>query len=102
MRHPVTYRLSLGEPQRHRRSVMTPLRFLATLALVLVVLAGVLTAPASSDDAGKHRGWEPVPTTAADWSAVAAALGRQGALASNNTVYRVGFPRRDLTVTSYG
>jgi len=81
---------------------MTSLRSLGTLALVVIVLAGVLTTPASSDDAGKHRGWEPVATTAADWSAVAAALGRQGTLMDNNTVYRVGFPRRDLTVSSYG
>ena len=78
-----------------------PLERLALLALLAFAFV-VAIAAASPASAGKHRGWEPVPTTVADWSGVAAALGRQGTLMSDNTVYRVSFPRRDLTVTSYG
>lgn len=44
---------------------------------------------------------EPVTTSEEDWEPVAAALGREGTL-SDGTVYRVGFPRRDLGVTSRG
>ncbi|EME60922.1 DUF1259 domain-containing protein [Amycolatopsis decaplanina] len=40
-------------------------------------------------------------TTEADWKGVADALGRSGKL-SGETVYRVGFPRRDLPVVSKG
>lgn len=43
----------------------------------------------------------PVQTSEADWQAVSDALGRRGKL-SNGTVYRVSFPRSDLTVTSKG
>jgi hypothetical protein len=43
----------------------------------------------------------PVQTSEADWRPVADALGRQGKL-SNGAVYRVSFPRSDLTVTSKG
>ncbi|WP_246633692.1 DUF1259 domain-containing protein [Pseudonocardia nigra] len=43
----------------------------------------------------------PVPTSEGDWQGVAEALGRQGTL-SNETVYRVSFPRADLSVTSQG
>lgn len=42
----------------------------------------------------------PVETTEADWAAVAEALGRPGKLSDG--VYRVGFPRTDLTVRSMG
>jgi hypothetical protein len=45
---------------------------------------------------------QPVQSSEADWKPVADALGRSGQLASANTVYRVGFPRRDLSVTSQG
>jgi hypothetical protein len=45
---------------------------------------------------------QPVQTGEADWKPVADALGRPGQLASGNTVYRVGLPRRDLSVTSQG
>lgn len=44
----------------------------------------------------------PVTTREADWKPVADALGRAGQLASGGTVYRVSFPRRDLSVTSKG
>jgi hypothetical protein len=84
-----------------RRPIFS-LKRLGLLTLALFGVAGVLVAGAASDDHGKHRGWEPVPTTVADWSSVAAALGRPGMLSKDNTVYRVSFPRRDLTVTSYG
>jgi len=74
---------------------------LETLVLASFVAGAVLITSAASDN-GKHRGRQPVATTAADWAGVADALGRQGTLMNGNTVYRVGFPRRDLTVTSYG
>lgn len=56
--------------------------------------------------AGRHQpdddGFrQPVQTTVADWGPVAGALGRSGKL-NSGTVYRVGFPRGDLKVTSYG
>ncbi len=45
---------------------------------------------------------QPVPTVDADWQQqVAAALGRPGKV-MGGAVYRVGFPRRDLKVVSYG
>ena len=44
---------------------------------------------------------QPVGTTEADWQPVAQALGRPGKLSSDGLVYRVSFPRSDLTVTSY-
>ncbi|MGP3918370.1 DUF1259 domain-containing protein [Nonomuraea sp. 10N515B] len=43
-----------------------------------------------------------VKTTEADWRAVARALGRPGKLSADGTVYRVGFSRTDLGVTSHG
>ena len=41
-------------------------------------------------------------TTEADWAGVVAAAGRAGTLAADGTSYRIGFPRRDLSVTSAG
>lgn len=49
----------------------------------------------------RHGVIQPVPTVDADWQQVAAALGRPGKV-MGGTVYRVGFPRRDLKVVSYG
>jgi hypothetical protein len=45
---------------------------------------------------------QPVTTTDADWTGVAHAAGRAGVLNREGTVYRIGFPRSDLAVTSYG
>jgi len=89
-----------------RRNVLR----VAALAPATVAAAGIPAAAAAdpgdaADGAGHglgHRhGRAPVVTTEADWAAVATVLGRAGTL-SGGTVYRVGFPRRDLTVTSYG
>jgi hypothetical protein len=44
---------------------------------------------------------KPVQTNDADWKSVAHTLGRPGRL-SGGSVYRVSFPRSDLTVTSQG
>lgn len=44
---------------------------------------------------------QPVQTSEADWRPVADALGRPGKL-SDNTVYRVSFPRSDRAVVSQG
>ena len=46
-------------------------------------------------------GGAPEPTSEASWRPVADALGRPGTL-SGGTVYRVSFPRTDLTVTVAG
>jgi hypothetical protein len=43
-----------------------------------------------------------VATSEADWKATAQALGRSGKLSTDHTVYRVGFPRSDLKLTSKG
>jgi hypothetical protein len=86
-----------------RRSVLR----MAAVATPATVLAGAGAYPAMADDAGHDhggghaRGLPPVQTKEADWAPVADALDRAGTL-SAGTVYRVGFPRRDLAVTSYG
>jgi len=49
----------------------------------------------------KEEAVSPVQTNEADWKAVADALGRPGKLA-DGTVYRVSFPRSDLSVRSRG
>lgn len=63
------------------------------MGAVVVLLAGCSV---SAQEAAS-----PVQTSEADWRPVADALGRQGKL-SNGAVYRVSFPRSDLTVTSKG
>ncbi|WP_220277584.1 DUF1259 domain-containing protein [Streptomyces himalayensis] len=55
----------------------------------------------ASEHAASGSGQQPVPTDAEDWQGVTDALGRQGKV-MGGTVYRVGFPRGDLKVTSYG
>nr|WP_205629261.1 DUF1259 domain-containing protein [Jiangella muralis] len=54
-------------------------------------------APASAEGGGMH----PVETSEQDWRAVADTLGREGEM-QGGTVYRTGFGRSDLTVTSQG
>lgn len=49
---------------------------------------------------GSSRAAQPVATTEADWQPVAEALGRPGTLSDDGLVYRVGFPRNDLSVRS--
>src|SRR5215207_3311687 len=49
---------------------------------------------------GAAAGMQPVGTADADWQPVVQALGRPGKLSSDGLVYRVSFPRSDLTVTS--
>jgi hypothetical protein len=70
-----------------------------TLALAGCAATGSTAEPAAaSTSASDHP---PQPTTEADWTPVADALGRTGTL-QNGTVYRVALPRTDLTVTSQG
>ncbi|MFJ8692120.1 DUF1259 domain-containing protein [Streptomyces roseolilacinus] len=52
--------------------------------------------------AGGGKPLAPVVTNTAAWRPVADVLGRPGALAGGRTVYRVTFPRSDLTVSSHG
>lgn len=74
-------------------------------AAVLVVACGArwtVTAANAGDEMGAAgRIVQPVKTTEADWRDVAGAAGRAGVLNRAGTVYRVGFPRSDLAVTSY-
>ena len=72
----------------HRRA------FLKSIGMALPAVAIANQLPAAA-------GYQPVQTSEADWQPVADALGRTGTL-NGGTVYRVGFPRRDLTVISYG
>ncbi|GAB2493404.1 DUF1259 domain-containing protein [Promicromonospora xylanilytica] len=58
---------------------------------------GTNAAHASAGGGGMH----PVKTSKQDWRGVADALGRAGEL-QGGTVYRTGFARSDLTVTSEG
>lgn len=73
----------------------------AVLALVVVLAACAGSAGAKGDAAAARPAMNPLPTTMADWKPVADTLGRTGTL-TNGTVYRVGLPRTDLKVTSYG
>jgi len=89
---------------------MSTYRRLLAVTVVTLAVSGVVTAaavarsaaPAAAHDDGHDGLIRPVVTTDADWAPVVAALGRSGKLAGDGTSYRVGFPRRDLTVTSQG
>lgn len=83
-------------------------RLAAVLGTALLVTGcgtntGTDTSPAAGNGHNVQQGQQiqPDQTSEADWRAVADALGRPGKL-SGNTVYRVGFPRGDLSVTSQG
>lgn len=85
------------------------------LRLLAVATAAVLATGACSTDqtpggtqqntdaahASAEDGMHPVKTTEQDWRGVADALGRAGEL-RGGTVYRIGFGRSDLAVTSKG
>ncbi|GAB3691182.1 DUF1259 domain-containing protein [Nocardiopsis sp. NPDC006832] len=77
----------------------------AALALGLVVVLSACSAGQADqqqqDQQSSEALVEPATTQAQDWAQVADALGREGQL-SDDTVYRVGFPRSDLDVTSRG
>lgn len=78
------------------------LRAAAMAGPAAMLIAAEPAAAAFGTDHPSHRhGIPPDETTEADWAPVAAALGRPGTLTAA-TVYRVGFPRTDLSVTSYG
>ncbi len=89
---------------------MLKLRTGLAIAIMAVVGAGTTAAtaaasPGGTDPAHEHghgRLVRPVVTTDADWAPVVAAIGRTGKLSADGLSYRVGFPRRDLTVASYG
>ncbi|MEU6409076.1 DUF1259 domain-containing protein [Microbispora sp. NPDC046933] len=79
---------------------------ITTSNITAVASAGVIAAEGDGHAAPssfRHgRPLEPVPTSDSDWKATAQALGRSGKLSADHTVYRVGFPRSDLKVTSKG
>jgi Domain of Unknown Function (DUF1259) len=87
-------------------SPKSPLRRrMLTAAVLAPVLAGAGTAaglvrPAPAGARRTQERFHPVMTTTADWRGVERTLGRRGDLAG--TEYRVGFPRGDLNVKSYG
>ena len=72
----------------------------ATVAKATASSGGTQAAPDHAHD-GDHM-IRPVATTDADWTSLVTAIGRSGKLAADGLSYKVGFPRRDLTVTSYG
>jgi hypothetical protein len=87
------------------------------MVIVAVAAAGTVAAAAAASPGGASPGTaagdhdhdhdhghliRPVVTTDADWAPLVAAIGRTGKLSPDGLSYRVGFPRRDLTVTSYG
>ncbi|MQS16294.1 DUF1259 domain-containing protein [Streptomyces kaniharaensis] len=78
-------------------------RRLLTAAAVAPVLVGAGAAAAQAEPGhhGGHAALQPVPTTNADWQGVADVLSRSGTV-NGGAVYKVGLPRRDLHVTSYG
>jgi hypothetical protein len=74
-------------------------------AVALVAASAVVattTANAGSPAHDHDHLVRPVVTADADWAPLVAAIGRTGTLSADGTSYKVGFPRRDLTVTSYG
>ena len=77
------------------------LAFLMTTSACSDDESDAASAPAATNAAATSDAAQPVMTSEADWAAVAEALGRPGKL-SGGTVYRVGFPRSDLKVTSQG
>ncbi|MET8541226.1 DUF1259 domain-containing protein [Kitasatospora sp. NPDC004799] len=81
-----------------RRSL---LRTLAMAAPAAALTGGAASAAAADEGHGHGEPLAPVTTTEADWQPVAELLGRTGTL-SGGTVYRAAFPRRDLSLTSYG
>lgn len=90
-------------------SMLTRWRMVATATATAAVLVAAPGAPGAAAALDSGRGADtagrivqPVKTTNADWTGVAAALGRRGMLNRAGTVYRVGFPRSDLAVTSHG
>ncbi|WP_327368213.1 DUF1259 domain-containing protein [Streptomyces sp. NBC_01217] len=90
------------------RAVTSRRRVLAAAALAPVLTAaGPAAARPRPTGAAGMTGAEhgrlvrPVPTTLADWTGVARALGRTGNML-RGTNYHTGFPRRDLHVVSDG
>ncbi|MET8126334.1 DUF1259 domain-containing protein [Streptomyces sp. NPDC005065] len=77
----------------------------ALLAGACSTASGQSAGPGDSGPSSSHsasgQAAEPVKTSAGDWKPVADALGREGKL-MGETVYRIGFPRGDLKVTSKG
>ncbi|MCW7946087.1 peptidase M23B [Streptomyces hygroscopicus] len=74
-------------------------------AVLSPVLAGA-AAPAcaartETTNERRRKPVAPVPTTLADWTGVAEALGRTGDM-KHNLMYHTGLPRRDLAVVSHG
>jgi carbonic anhydrase len=80
----------------------TGFAMLATAAMATLSACGTSDNNQSSStthDMG-HSAVQPAATTEADWKPVADILGRSGQLKDDNTVYRVGFPRSDLSVVT--
>jgi hypothetical protein len=86
-----------------RRRLLQAGLALPAAAAVMATSTAAWGEPADAERDHRHRRlmW-PVATTEADWAPVAQALGRSGRLLDDGRVYRVGFPRRDLSVVSRG
>jgi hypothetical protein len=92
---------------------MVKVRTGLAMVIVAVATAGTVAAAAVASPVSAGPGItaadhdhghliRPVVTTDADWAPLVAAIGRTGKLSPDGLAYRVGFPRRDLTVTSGG
>ncbi|MFI9718428.1 DUF1259 domain-containing protein [Streptomyces sp. NPDC052396] len=91
------------QPDREKQANSSRRR-LVTVAALTPVLAGAGTMgfrAARGPEPGERPLIKPVSTTPADWQEVDQALAAKGRVAGKS-VYRVGFPRHDLKVTSQG
>lgn len=87
-----------------RAIVLTAVAAAATITAAAVASPGGASAGVATADHDHDHGHliRPVVITDADWAPLVAAIGRTGKLSTDGLSYRVGFPRRDLSVTSSG
>ncbi|MFH8618806.1 DUF1259 domain-containing protein [Streptomyces sp. NPDC017979] len=88
-----------GRGTRVRPAV--PRRQLLAAAAAVPALVGTAGPAVATDQGHAAEAATPVPTTDADWTAVARALGRTGEMV-RGLQYHVAFPRSDLRVVSHG
>lgn len=90
------------QPDTEPRTTTSRRRVLTAAALTPVLAgAGMADFHHSPHPPAPDELIKPVHTTESDWTDVGEVLRGKGRIAGN-TVYRIGFPRRDLKVSSYG
>ncbi|MEW2414852.1 DUF1259 domain-containing protein [Streptomyces sp. NPDC046866] len=90
-----------GTPRRRLLAAAASLTPVLAAGAVAAAAGAARAEPAAPAAPAAPQPSRPLPTTDADWQGVADALGRAGRVMAG-TVYRVGFPRRDLHVVSQG